>query len=356
MSVRYIGSKARVAQAIVELAGEPAGGRFIDAFCGTGSVAAAAADQGWAVTLNDFMPSAIAMATGAIAGTYNAPFTKLGGYERACHLLNEVAGEAGFIYEEYSPASARRAGIERRYFTEANAMRLDAMRKRVALWSRRQLVTETEEQLLLADLIRAANRVANISGTYGCFLSSWTDGALRSIAVHPRRLPRRRTIFAAKTGDVFDVSTKEEDVVYYDPPYTKRQYAAYYHVLETLTVGDRPKVEGVTGLRPWRDRASDFCYKARALNALRSLILGTQARKILLSYSNEGHVERDELVAALTEAGEVFVHEIRTIGRYRPNAVAASARAAVDEYVIEVRPATARNRNRLLDQVGTAVA
>lgn len=47
VGVRYIGSKARVADVILDLAGAPEDGRFIDAFCGTGSVAKAAAARGW---------------------------------------------------------------------------------------------------------------------------------------------------------------------------------------------------------------------------------------------------------------------------------------------------------------------
>ena len=34
------------------------------------------------------------------------------------------------------------------------------------------------------------------------------------------------------------------DAVYADPPYTKRQYAAYYHILETIAAGDRPLISG----------------------------------------------------------------------------------------------------------------
>ncbi|WP_169743060.1 DNA adenine methylase [Knoellia subterranea] len=64
MGVRYIGNKARVADAILDLAGDPGDGRFVDAFCGTGSVAAVAASRGWAVTLNDALPSAVAMGIG----------------------------------------------------------------------------------------------------------------------------------------------------------------------------------------------------------------------------------------------------------------------------------------------------
>lgn len=338
LSVRYIGSKARVADAIVDLAGPAGRGRFVDAFCGTGSVAATAAERGWAVAINDAMPSAVAMATGALVGRADVPFEKLGSYELACMELDALQGRPGFVHQEYSPASEAHAGIARMYFTEANAARLDAVRHQIAKWSADGLLAVNEERLLLADLMQAANRVANISGTYGCFLSSWTSNAMRPLEVRPRDLPQRRTQFTARVGDVFSVETTAEDVVYFDPPYTKRQYAAYYHLLETLTAGDSPEVTGVTGLRPWRDKASEFSYKSRALDALKRLVLGTTARKVLLSYSNEGHVDRDRLVAALSEAGHVTMHPIQTIGRYRPNAAASVAGDSVEEYVIEIEP------------------
>lgn len=340
MSIRYIGSKARLANSIVDLAGRPGRGRFVDAFSGTGSVAAAASSRGWTVVVNDALASAVAMSTGALVGHENVPFSALGGYEAACMHLDDLSGHSGFLHHEYSPASESHAGVERRYFTEANAARLDAMRSQIASWSEAGLLTINEERLLLADLIHAANRVANISGTYGCFLSNWTSNALRPIELKPRELPDGSTKFEASMGDVFDVRVDNEDVVYYDPPYTKRQYAAYYHLMETLVAGDQPKVGGITGLRPWRDKASDFSYKSRALATIRRLILSTPARRILLSYSTEGHVDREQLLTTLSEVGSVQLHAVETIGRYRPNAGAAAAGETVDEYVIEIEPFT----------------
>lgn len=338
MSVRYIGSKARLAGAIVDLAGSPDRGRFVDAFSGTGSVAAAAVERGWGVLVNDALPSAVAMSTGVLVGRANVPFSALGGYEAACSHLNAVNGRPGFLHREYSPASESHAGVARRYFTETNAARLDAMRSQIASWADAGALTLHEERLLLADLIRSANRVANISGTYGCFLSKWTSNALRPVGFTPRGLPNGRIDFEATVGDVFDVRVDGDDVVYYDPPYTKRQYAAYYHLMETLVAGDQPEVGGVTGLRPWRDKASDFSYKSRALDAIRRLVLSTSARKVLLSYSTEGHVDQEQLLAALSESGNVRLHAVETIGRYRPNASAAAAGGTVDEYVIEIEP------------------
>lgn len=349
MGVRYIGSKARVADAILDLAESPQGGRFVDAFCGTGSVAAAAASRGWPVVLNDSLPSAIAMSVGATVGTGNVPFAALNGYRAAIRDLNAVPGSPGFLHAEYSPASGQAGEVERRYFTEENAARLDAMRAQIRTWSAAGRLTRVEEELLLADLLQAANNVANISGTYGCFLKGWSSTALRPIMIRERALPHRTTDLDAIVGDVTELSTNPKDTVYFDPPYTKRQYSAYYHVLETIHAGDAPEVGGVTGLRPWKDKASDFCYKTRALAALTRLVLGTSARQILLSYSNEGHVPRAHLINALSEAGEVTVHEVKTIGRYRPNARASANADTVDEYVIEVQPIqfeTAGRRSR----------
>lgn len=338
MGVRYIGSKARVADAIVDLAGSPDGGRFIDAFSGTGSVAKAAANRGWAVTVNDSLPSAVSMSVGAVIGTGNISFARLGGYGPAVEKLNAVTPRAGFLHAEYSPASLEHAGVERKYFTEANAAKLDAMRSLIRSWASNGEIQETEEHLLLADLLQAANGVANISGTYGCFLKNWTSTALRSVSVVPRLLPLRTTDVLATSEDVFSVPTADHDTVYFDPPYTKRQYSAYYHLLETIHAGDSPDVAGVTGLRPWKAKASDFSYKTRALDALTRLLLGTKASRVLLSYSNEGHVPQAQLINALIEAGAVTLHAIQEIGRYRPNSRASEAGDTVYEYVIEVMP------------------
>lgn len=337
MGVRYIGSKARVAESILDLVGAPTGGRFVDAFSGTGAVAAVAADRGWPIALNDSLPSAVSMSVGAVVGTGNVSFQRLGGYVEAICVLNGLDPTPGFIHAEYSPASRTR-GVERRYFTERNAAKLDAMRAQIWRWRLDGLLSDAEEHLLLADLMQGANAIANISGTYGSFLKEWSPSAKREVALVPRKLPARETNFTATVDDVFEINVNAVDTVYYDPPYTKRQYSAYYHLLETLHAGDAPEVGGVTGLRPWQSKASDFSYKSRALSALIRLVESTQAHRVLLSYSNEGHVDQQQLVESLARTGAVTITAIRAIGRYRPNASASAAAGTVNEFVIEVLP------------------
>lgn len=346
MGVRYIGSKSRVAAEIVSLAGPPDSGRFVDAFTGTGSVAAEAARRGWSVHVNDTLSCAVVMACSAVIAADNVEFKAFGGYASACEALDALPGVPGFITREYSPASASHGG-ERRYFTEENAARIDTMRAEIARWSRAGLLSDLEEKLLVADLMLAANHVANIAGTYGCFLSSWLPQALRPLTIRARQLRPGFTDVTAESTDVAQLRTGPADTVYFDPPYTKRQYAAYYHLLETIAAGDQPEVSGVTGLRPWTALASPFCYKRRALRALVDLISATQARRILLSYSSEGHVPQDQLLEGLNAVGATTLHLVREIGRYRPNAVAAAASSTVTEYVIEIVPDTSASKLRV---------
>lgn len=345
MSVRYIGSKSRLVDALAPFVGPPPGpdAAFVDAFCGTGAVAELAADLGWTrVRLNDHLACAVTMAHARLASREDARFEAFGGYPAALAALAALPGRPGFVWREYSPASARLVGSERQYFTEANAQRIDAIRAEIGRWSREGRLGEVEERLLLGDLLAAANHVANIAGTYGCFLRSWSTQALAPLALRPRALRARRVVVEASRVDAGDVAVGPGDLVYLDPPYTKRHYGAYYHLLETITLGDAPEVGGVTGLRPWQHQASDFCYRTRAQAAIRQVVDRLDADRILLSYSSEGHVSREALVGALTGLGRLQVHPLAEIGRYRPNRAARDARASVQEYLVEIDKAAAR--------------
>lgn len=336
MSFRYIGSKARVVLQIANYLGASRGRTFVDVFCGTGAVAEVAAEQGWKVRLNDHLISATTMAEARLLSSADAPFAHLGGYEAAVARLNNVRPIEGFIWREYSPASFAKVGVERRYFTESNAGRIDAARAQIEAWHSECLITNKERTLLIADLLAALNRVANIAGTYGCFLAKWTPQSAGSLELRPRERKAKRTAIEISNLDAVRVKVNSTDLVYLDPPYTKRQYASYYHILETVTLGDEPVVEGVAGLRPWKKLASDYCYKVRALNTLCELISRLPARHILLSYSNEGHIDLTDLMLNLDEVGKVRMHELARIGRYRPNTQASANRASVNEYLIEI--------------------
>jgi len=342
LSIRYIGSKSRVAETIVSMIGSPnPGQRFVDGFCGTGAVSAAALDLGWRdFVVNDSLLSAGIIASARLTSERHAPFSGVGGYRAVLAHLNSVEGAPGFIASSYSPLSASSGEGERRYFTEDNASRIDSVRAEIGRLAEEGLITEVESRLLIADLLLATNAVANTAGTYGCFLREWSPVALKPLTLKPRELQAADTTVEVLIGDIADLETRETDVVYLDPPYTKRQYAAYYHVLETVAHGDSPEVGGVTGLRPWQSKASDFCYSRRAQDAVLHLLVGLDAGNVYMSYSSDGFVDLERLVESLEAKGEPAVlYPVGEIGRYRPNEIAGRQQAVAEWLLVMDRAA-----------------
>lgn len=338
MAVRYIGSKARLADDILAVIGPPKGngGRFIDGFCGTGVVAKTAALSGWSVSGSDTLFSSVLLAKASLLCPKDLDFTNLSSYEKAIDLLNNVEPKQGFIWREYSPASVTHTNIERRYFTEINAQKIDAIRELIEDWYCVGLIGDNEKCLLVADLIEAANSVANIAGTYGCFLKKWTPQSQGLLVLKKRSLLVESVDFDFSVTDVFDLKCQKNDTVYLDPPYTKRQYGSYYHIPETIAYYDNPDVEGVAGLRPWKQIASPFCYKTKALGAITECVRRLGANDIFLSYSSQGHVELCDLEKSLSGIGEVALYRLGSIGRYRPNRKAAETGHSVEEYLIHI--------------------
>ena len=117
MTIRYIGSKARLAEAILDIVGSPSGysGRFVDGFCGTGVVARTAALRGWNVDCNDTLLSAAMITEASLLCGSELNFKELGSYESAIERLNACAPSDGYIWRTYSPASAAFCPHERRY-------------------------------------------------------------------------------------------------------------------------------------------------------------------------------------------------------------------------------------------------
>lgn len=344
MSFRYIGSKTRVVDAIIESIGSPDGGTFIDAFSGTGAVADAASRARWPVHVNDHLYSSAIMSYARVVPSRQASFERVGGYQAAIERLDDSEPKQGFIWREYSPASSAHCDTKRMYFTEENAQRIDGIRRHVAEWADSSLINVVEEKILLADLLLAANRVANTAGTYGCFLSKWQRQSLDVLSLSPRMMPDDLPPARMSHCDVSDVPCSEDDTVYLDPPYTKRQYAAYYHILETIALGDEPEVQGVCGIRPWQHIASDYCYKVRAATALQRLVAEIPARRIFLSYSTEGHVPLSVLNELFRGVGNVVMHHLDEIGRYRPNRAASQAGSEVGEVLFAIEKPAKVNR------------
>jgi adenine-specific DNA-methyltransferase len=334
MSIEFLGSKRRLLDFLTQRIGKHAveGEHFVDLFCGTASVAAAFRGLGLRVTANDHLELCSTMAEARLLNDGLPRFEGLLAaeeipsgdaehpYRTVLALLNEISPRDGFVYRSYSPASAQFSDFTRMYFSEENARRIDAIRRQIENWG--ALLTRGERSLLIADLIRAVSVCSNTAGTYGCFLKRWKPRALQPLQLSPSGQPSStgtgHSVFRSDAEEIAE--SVEADVVYADPPYTKRQYAAYYHVLETIARYDSPELIGKTGLRPWAEESSDFCYRRKAPAALERLVGRVRARHFFLSYSADGQIADEAIREILSAHGKLAVAEV-PYQRYRSSSL-----------------------------------
>ncbi len=325
MSYRYIGNKTRLLPLLIPALRElvPVGARVADIMCGTASVAESLRLHGFRVVASDVMTYAAHHARVRLLLDRAPDFCGLGGrhYLDVLHELHELTPVEGYIFREYSPDGKPDGGqAPRCYFTPCNATRIDAIRVRLLEWETSGQLAPLESALLRHDLVLAANKVANIAGTYGHFRSTWSDTTRRAFGLVPSRFfAGYSTDHAVLQGHAEELAPQiEADLCYIDPPYMKRQYAANYHLLETLARGDEPEAVGVSGLRPWRDQYSDFCSKLKIREAFAAIIEPMACDQFLISYSEDGLLSLDDLRDLLSQWGKTTVQTFR-YPRFRSN-------------------------------------
>ena len=332
MGYRYIGSKDKLAATLIEKIRRkcPTATSVIDLMAGTGLFSLALRREGYRVIASDVMTYSYHHLVVNLKLNHAPKFDGLKGlvgsddntYENVLEFLNQCQPELGFFTKEYSPSGRPTAGCKpRMYFTSENASKIDAIRRIIKEWHENKMISDVEHSLLLHDLIMAANDIANIAGTYGHYLSHFVQRSTEPIFLRP-------SVFEVNgntEGHEIRRGYAEElsplligDVCYIDPPYIKRQYAANYHILETLAREDEPEAIGKSGLRPWRDQYSNFCSKVRISNAFDLIIKNINCRDIFISYSEDGLLSIDDLMAFLRQYGNVELSKIR-YKRFRSN-------------------------------------
>ena len=332
MGYRYIGSKEKLATIIIaEIRHRcPNASSVIDLMAGTGLFSLALRKEGYRVLASDVMTYSYHHLVVNLLLNRPPQFQDLVGvgglgssnYNSVLEYLNNLQPIDGFFTSEYSPGGKPMAGCNpRKYFTTLNASKIDAIRLTIRQWHEQKYISDVEHSLLLHDLIMSANDIANIAGTYGHFLSHFVQRSTDNITLTPHHFEENDNILGheIRKGYAEEISNLlTADVCYIDPPYIKRQYAANYHILETLAREDEPDAIGESGLRPWRDQYSNFCSKVRIRNAFNLIINNIHCTNIFISYSEDGLLPIDDLMFFLRQFGDVELKTIR-YKRFRSN-------------------------------------
>ena len=298
--IKYIGSKrallGRVTGAVSGVL--PQGGRVCDLFSGTARVGHALKKQGFSVWSNDHNAYAHALATAYVQADRERWADKA---ETVLAELRSVKPEAGWFTQTFCH--------DARYFHPDNGARIDAMRERIET-----LALEPElKAVVLVSLMEGADRVDSTAGVQMAYMKQWAPRALKPLDLRlPDLVPGVPGGCRATCADAVQMADQvEADLVYLDPPYNQHSYLANYHCWESLVLWDKPETYGVANKRvDVKTRKSPFNSRPGIGPALRSVIERVKAPNLIVSFNDEGYLNRAELEAMLAARGHVQVVEI----------------------------------------------
>ncbi|MGH7731510.1 MAG: DNA adenine methylase [Candidatus Eiseniibacteriota bacterium] len=310
--IKYLGSKRVLLPRILDEVAGLAGVRTVlDLFSGTSRVGHALKGRGYRVHANDHNAFAATLATAYVQADRRRWLPPA---RRLIAELNALPGRPGWFTETFCRRS--------RYLQPANGARVDAIRERIAT-----LALEPElEAIALVSLMEAADRVDSTVGVQMAYLKRWAPRSFQPLALRvPELLDGAGSASCLEAREA--AARFPADLVYLDPPYNQHSYLGNYHVWESLVRWDKPEVYGVAMKRTdVRDRASDFNRRGRIAAALHAVLDAVQARHLIVSFNDEGHLAVGSLRAMLAGRGAVRVAEVphrryigSQIGIYNPS-------------------------------------
>jgi adenine-specific DNA-methyltransferase len=189
-----------------------------------------------------------------------------------------------------------------RYIHPDNGARIDAIRARID----DELTTEPLRSIALTALLLGADRVDSTTGLQMAYLKAWAPRALKPLELRVPELLDGTGSVSRLDAAVCAATRGPVDLAYVDPPYNQHSYRGNYHVWETLVRNDRPEVYGVACKRvDCKTTRSPWNSKRLIGAALTELLDAIDARWILMSFNNEGHLSTEEVETALAARGEL---------------------------------------------------
>jgi len=233
-------------------------------------------------------------------------------------LLN-TKKHKGFVYYNYSPNKDIK--YERKYFTNENAEIIDGIRQQIEIWNNNNNITNDEYIFLISLLIETVSLYSNIPGTYGAFNTQWDIRSLRKFELDKNNTHYllAKNKFKTYNEDLKTIIDRIKcDVLYIDPPYNERDYSAYYHVLETISLYDNPEInDNKTGTKK-NCKKSKWCNKSSCKEELEYIIKNTTAKCVIMSYNNEGIMKTEDINEIYNKYGE-YLCKKKLVKRFKCN-------------------------------------
>ena len=300
---RYIGNKYKLIDWIFSILNRECGkGKsFTDIFAGTGVVSMVAAQHFNEIILNDFLHSNYVIYQ-AFFGTGEWNRDKIDNIIKNYNNIDSEDLEDNYFSEYFGG----------KYFSRNSSKIIGFIRENIE--ENRSNLTDKEYYMLIASLLYSVDKIANTVGHYDAYFKK--DHIEDSFFMRPiDPLEIKNVIIYREDANQLAKKIKA-DVVYIDPPYNSRQYSRFYHVLETLTKWDKPKLHG-TALKPDPENMSDYC-RVQAKKRLAELVKDLDAKYLVVSYNNtynsksnssKNKITLQEIKNILTSKGKTKVFE-----------------------------------------------
>ncbi len=204
-----------------------------------------------------------------------------------------------------------------KYFSLDIARKIGYIREKLKTLFVEHQINRQEKNILLTSLMYAVDRIANTVGHYDAYIKK---------EIRPQNLEMKMLNISSDANKNNEIHNKDAnllvrdiecDILYLDPPYNSRQYCDAYHLLENLSLWNKPEVFGVAKKFDRTKIKSDYS-KIDAPKSFDDLIQNAKCKYILLSYNNMGNkghgrsnakISDEDIMKSLSKRGEVKIFE-----------------------------------------------
>ena len=353
-------------------------GTFVDLFSGSTVVSRFAKKLGFRVLSNDWEPYSEQIAMGTVVLNEIPKFENFGGSKEVFEILNNAIPVEDYVTKHLCPTDDQNLNHEkdRLFFMRKNGMKIDAMRELISKWNEEEKITEMEFSYLMASFMYSASYVSNTSGLFKGFHRGWGgSNGTAQYRICSDIILRPPLLF---NNEKENISTREDagilvkklpgilgdipDIIYLDPPYNQHPYGSNYHVLNSITLWDKPNFpEKITrGTKSairldWRtERKSAYNSRLKAVQEFKTLIDDISSKFILTSYSTEGNIPLEEMMKILGAKGSLNVVK-REYVRYRVSPTRLSSKPRNVEFVVITntsdKPESKHNIDKIINDI-----
>ena len=330
--VHYLGSKRKIVPYILDITKSilPEGGTVIDVFTGSGRVAQGLKQSGYKVHTGDLNDASRVYSNAFIHS--NSNITHLQKYIDEMNSVEVPSNYDGWITKNYSGEGNVDADRElHRYIKPNNSLKVDWARDYTQDLFDKGEIDEYERDILICSIIFAMNKVDNSVGQQHAYLKEWNGRSHNDIKF--KLIPDIKGPVGGKHthGDCFKVDYPSADLAYLDPPYTPTvPYHEFYHIWDSITKWDKPETALKARRRidrvkrnnkekydttykniPWYDiKNQDNIEVNGAYQSFKTMVEKLNTKHILISYSNQSIVSKDQMMDLLGKYGVVKVMSI----------------------------------------------